>query len=34
MKNVLFIFMVSHDCCVALHYDDTGLSAIYDCGIS
>ena len=25
---------MSHDCCVALPHDATGLSAFYDCGIS
>ena len=30
----LFVFLVSHDCCVALPYDAMGLSAVYDCGIS
>ena len=30
----LFVFLVSRDCCVALPYDTTGLSAICDCGIS
>ena len=30
----LFVFLVSHDGCVALPHDATGLSAICDCGIS
>ena len=30
----LFVFLVSHDCCVALPYDARGLSAVCDCGIS
>ena len=30
----LFVFLVSHDCCVALPHDATGLSAVGDCGIS
>ena len=30
----LFVFLVSHDCCVALPHDATGLSAACDCGIS
>ena len=30
----LFVFLVSHDCHVALSYDATGLSAVCDCGIS
>ena len=30
----LFIFLVSCDCCVALPSSSTGLSAVYDCGIS
>ena len=30
----LFVFLVSHDCCVALPYDATGLSAVCDCGVS
>ena len=30
----LFVFLVSSDCCVALPYDATGLSAVCDCGIS
>ena len=30
----LFVFLVSLDCCVALPYDATGLSAVCDCGIS
>ena len=31
---VLFVFLVSRDCCVALPHDVTGLSAVCDCGIS
>ena len=30
----LFVFLVSHDRCVALPHDTTGLSAVCDCGIS
>ena len=30
----IFVFLVSHDCCVALPHDATGLSAVCDCGIS
>ena len=30
----LFVFLVSHDCCVALPHDAMGLSAVCDCGIS
>ena len=30
----LFVFLVSHDCCVTLTHDATGLSAVCDCGIS
>ena len=30
----LFVLLVSHDCCVALLHDATGLSAVCDCGIS
>ena len=30
----LFIFPVSHDCCVALLHDAIGLSAVCNCGIS
>ena len=30
----LFVFLVSHDCCVALPHDARGLSAVCDCGIS
>ena len=30
----LFVFLVSHDCCVALPHDTTSLSAECDCGIS
>ena len=29
-----FVFLVSHDCYVALPLDATGLSAVCDCGIS
>ena len=29
-----FVFLVSHDCCVALPHDAMGLSAVCDCGIS
>ena len=29
----LFVFLVSHDCCVALPHDATGLSAVCDSGI-
>ena len=29
-----FVFLVSDDCCVALPYNVTGLSAVFDCGIS
>ena len=29
-----FVFLLSHGCCVALPHDDTGLSAVCDCGIS
>ena len=28
----LFVFLMSHDCCVRLPHDATGLSAVYDCG--
>ena len=28
--SALIVFMVSRDCCVALHHDTTGLSAV--CG--
>ena len=31
---VLVVFLVSHDCCVALTHDAMGLSAVCDCGIS
>ena len=31
---VLFVFLVSRGCCVALPHDATGLSAVCDCGIS
>ena len=30
----LFVFLVSHVCCVALPRDAMGLSAVCDCGIS
>ena len=30
----LFVFLVSHNCCVALAHDATGLSAVCDSGIS
>ena len=30
----LLVFLASHDCCVALPHDATGLSAVCDCGIS
>ena len=30
----LFVFLVSHDCWMALSHDTTGLSAVCDCGIS
>ena len=30
----LFVFLVSHDCCVALPQDARGLFAVCDCGIS
>ena len=30
----LFVFLVSHDCFVALPHDATGLSVVCDCGIS
>ena len=30
----LFVFLVSRDCCVALHRGEMGLSAVCDCGIS
>ena len=30
----LFVFLGSHDCCLALPHDATGLSAVCDCGIS
>ena len=30
----LFVFLVSHDYCVALPRDATDLSSVYDCGIS
>ena len=28
----MFVFLVSRNCCVALPYDATGLSAVCDCG--
>ena len=31
---VLFVFLVSRNCCVALPHDATGLSAVSDCSIS
>ena len=31
---VLFVFLVSRDCCVALPHDATGLSTVCDCGVS
>ena len=30
----LFVFLVSHNCCVDITHDATGLSAVCDCGIS
>ena len=30
----LFVFLVARDCCVALLYDATGVSAVSDCGNS
>ena len=30
----LFVFLLSHDCYVALPHDAMGLSAICDCGVS
>ena len=30
----LFVFMVSCYCCVVLPHDVTGVSAVFDCGIS
>ena len=29
-----FVFLVSHDGCVALHHGAMGLSVVCDCGIS
>ena len=29
----LFLYLVSHDCCVALPHDATDLSTVCDCGI-
>ena len=31
---LLFVCLVSRDCCVALTQNTKGLSAVYDCGIS
>ena len=31
---VLFVFLVSLDCCVALPHDDMFFSAVCNCGIS
>ena len=28
------VWNTAYDCCVALHHDATGLSAVCDCGIS
>ena len=33
-KRELLVLQVSRDCCVALHRGATGLSAVYDCGIT
>ena len=30
----LFVCLVSRDYCLALSHDETGLSAVCDCGIS
>ena len=30
----LFVFLVSHDCCVGLPHDVTCLFAVCDCGIT
>ena len=30
----LFVFLMSHDCCVSLPCGATGLSAVCDCDIS
>ena len=30
----LLVFLVSRDCCVALHHDGMGLYAVCDCCIS
>ena len=30
----LFVFLVSHDCCVALSHNAMDLSKFCDCGIS
>ena len=32
--SALFAFLMSRDCCVTPHRDATGLSAVFDCGIS
>ena len=32
--SALFVFLVSHDCCVALPHVSMALSAVCDCGIS
>ena len=32
--KALFVFLVSRDCCLAFPYDATGVSAVFDCGIS
>ena len=34
MVALLFVFLVSRDCCVSLPNGATGLSAVFDCGIS
>ena len=31
--SALFVFLMAHDCCVALPHDATGVSAVCDCGI-
>ena len=31
---ILFVFLVSRDCCVALPHDTTSVSAVCDSGIS
>ena len=33
-KRELVVLLVSRNCCVALPHNDTGLSAVCDCGIS